>query len=194
MRVINVNPATPFGFMVGLALGVMPVVGARAAVIDAQPNGFAIEETTHVAAAPQKVYDALIRPEKWWNALHTYTGNSANLSLEAKAGGCLCEALPDGGSVMHATVVNARPGKALRLRGPLGPFQGEGVASAITFTLKPSNGGTDLVLDNNVGGYVKGGFDKLPQAADAMLMDLVARLKLFAETGRAMPQDKPRGK
>ncbi len=186
--------STPIGFVLGLALGVMPVVSSRAAVTDVQLNGFAIEETTHVAAAPEKVYEALIRPEKWWNALHTYTGNSANLSLEAKAGGCLCEALPGGGSVMHATVVNARPGTALRLRGPLGPFQGEGVESAITFTLKPRNGGTDLTLDNNVGGYMKGGFDKWAQAADAMLADLVAHLKYFAETGRAMIPDKQSGK
>ncbi len=46
------------------------------------------------------------------------------------------------------------------------------------------------MLDNNVGGYIRGGFGKLAPAADAMLTDLAAHLKTFAETGKAMPPEK----
>ena len=182
--------STLISSMFSIALGALPVVVARAAVTDEQPNGFAIEETAHVAAPPDKVYGALLQPQKWWNSAHTYSENSANLSLDAKAGGCLCEALPGGGSALHAIVVLAQPGSTLRLRGPFGPFQSQGVDGALTFTLKAGNGGTELKLNDNVGGYMKGGFGKWPQAADAMLADLVAHLKYFVETGKAMLPDK----
>jgi uncharacterized protein YndB with AHSA1/START domain len=176
--------------LLSVVLDALPVVPTGAAVTDARLNGFAVEERVHIAAAPGKVYEALVHPQNWWNAAHTFSGDSANLSLDAKAGGCFCEVLADGGTVQHATVVYAQPGKALRLRGPLGPFQGEGVDSATTFTLKATSGGTDLILNNNVGGYMKGGFGKWPRASDAMLTDLVAHLKYFAETGSAMSADR----
>ena len=179
------------GAGVAAALLAVNCVASHAAVIDQQPNGFAIEETAHIAAAPDAVYAALIHPEKWWNSQHTFSQNAANLSLDAKAGGCLCETLPGGGSVQHLTVVYADPvHTTLRLRGPMGPFQGLGVDGALTFSLKAEKDGTALVLDNNVGGYIKGGFGKWPAAADAMMSDLVAHLKTYAETGKAMPPQK----
>ena len=153
-----------------------------AAVVDNTPNGFQIEQTVHIAAPPEAVYAALIVPAKWWSSEHTFSGSAANLRLEAKGGGCFCESWPDG-SVQHATVVDAEPGKVLRLRGPLGPFQGHGVDSALTFSLKAVGGGTDLMLDNSVGGYMKGGFGKWPSLADVMLAEQMFRLKQFIETG-----------
>ena len=179
------------GTAVATALLAMNCVASYAAVVESTASGFAIEETAQIAATPDKVYAALIHPEKWWNSGHTFSQNAANLSLDAKAGGCLCETLPGGGSVLHLTVVYADPARTtLRLRGPMGPFQGQGVDGALTFTLTAKDGGTALVLDNNVGGFVKGGFGKWPNAADGMLTDLVAHLKTFSETGKAMPPDK----
>jgi uncharacterized protein YndB with AHSA1/START domain len=157
---------------------------ASAAVVDNTPTGFQIEQTVHIAAPPDVVYAALIVPAKWWSSNHTFSGSASNLRLEARGGGCFCESWPDG-SVQHAVVVDAEPGKALRLRGPLGPFQGHGVDSALTFTLKASGDGTDLLLDNSVGGYMKGGFGKWPSLADVMLAEQMFRLKQFIETGSA---------
>jgi len=172
----------------GAALAFLLIAGgARGAVIEATDQGFAVEETAHIAATPDKVYAGLIHPESWWNPQHTFSGNAANLSLDAKAGSCLCETMPNGGSVQHLVVVFADPGSTLRLRGAMGPFQAQGVDGALTFTLKPADGGTDLVLDNNVGGFVKGGFGKWPEAADGMLSDLAVRLKFYVETGRTLP-------
>lgn len=167
-------------FLAAFLATALTAAGARAAVVESGANGFAIEETAHIAASPDAVYATLIHPETWWNADHTFSGNSANLSMDAKAGGCFCETWKDG-SVRHATVVFAQPGKALRLRGPFGPFQGQGVASALTFTLKPDGTGTAFKLEDIVGGYMKGGFAKWPEAADGMLTDLVAHLKARAE-------------
>ncbi len=159
-----------------------------AAVVDQVQNGFAIQQKLHIAAPTDKVYAALLAPGKWWSSDHTFSHSAANLALDARAGGCFCETLPGGGSVQHATVAIAMPGALLRLRGPLGPFQGQGVDSALTFTLKAAGDGTDLTLDNVVGGYMKGGFGNWPTAADGMLAATIARLKTFVETGSPDPK------
>jgi len=171
-----------FSRLGAFAVSVLFVGAANAAVVDTTPTGFQIEQTVHIAAPPDAVYAALIVPAKWWNSEHTFSGSAGNLRLEAKGGGCFCESWPDG-SVQHATVVDAEPGKILRLRGPLGPFQGHGVDSALTFSLKAVGDGTDLMLDNSVGGYMKGGFGKWPALADVMLAEQMYRLKQFIETG-----------
>ncbi|HEY5338285.1 MAG TPA: hypothetical protein VIJ85_08795 [Rhizomicrobium sp.] len=177
--------------LVGATLVLLQMGVAQAAVVESTADGFAIEETAHITAAPDAVYAALIQPQKWWNSQHTFSHDAANLSLDAKAGGCLCEALPGGGSVQHLVVIFADPGKTLRLKGAMGPFQGQGVDGALTFSLTAKDGGTDLTLDNNVGGYMKGGFGKWPQAADGMLTDLVAHLKFYAQNGKPMPENPP---
>ena len=165
----------------GLALCLIAPRAASADVLDVATNGFAVRETVHVKAAPDAVYDALLHPAPWWNSQHTFSGNAANLTLDARAGGCLCESLPHGGSALHLTVVDIEPGSTVRFRGPMGPFQGQGVDSALTFTLTAEPGGTLLTLDNAVGGYMKGGFDKWSAAADHMLGDLASRLAKYSE-------------
>jgi uncharacterized protein YndB with AHSA1/START domain len=164
------------------ALLLTQALSSRAEVIETSPNGFAISRTVHIAATPDRVYAALTQPARWWNSQHTYSGNAANMTLDARAGGCFCETW-NGGSVQHLVVADAEPGKILRLRGALGPFQGQGVSGAVTFTLKASAGGTDLTLDNIVGGFIKGGFAKWPVLADSMLAEQMIRLKRYIETG-----------
>jgi uncharacterized protein YndB with AHSA1/START domain len=171
-----------FWGLAAVAVSLPFVCAAHAAVVDNTPTGFEIEQTVHIAAPPDAVYAALIVPAKWWSSQHTFSGNASNLKLDAKGGGCFCENWPDG-SVQHATVVDAEPGKVLRLRGPLGPFQGQGVDSALTFSLKAEGEGTELMLINSVGGYMKGGFGKWPALADVMLAEQMFRLKQFVETG-----------
>jgi uncharacterized protein YndB with AHSA1/START domain len=156
---------------------------ASADVVDVSPTGFQLSVAVHIAAPPDRVYAALIQPSKWWNSDHTFSGSAANLTLEAKAGGCFCEKLASGGSVSHLTVVSAMPGKQLRLRGALGPFQGSGVDGALTWSLAAAGAETDLTVTNDMGGHMKGGFGDWPAKADAMISDQVARLKKFVETG-----------
>jgi uncharacterized protein YndB with AHSA1/START domain len=160
------------------ALGILlsAPLPAAAAVDGAGDSGFSVTETAHIAASPDQVYATLIVPSKWWNSAHTFSQDAANLTLDAKAGGCWCETLPNGGSVMHMTVVYVAPGKALRLRGALGPFQGMGVDGAMTVTLKPAGDGTDVTMTYAMGGYAKGGFADLAKAADAVLGEQLGRL------------------
>ena len=169
-------------FLAGTCL-LASVRPAAAAVVDAASDGFTVQVTAHISAPPDKVYAALITPARWWSSDHTFSRNAANLSLDAKAGGCWCEKLPDGGSAMHLTVVYAAPGKMLRLRGALGPFQIYAVEGAMVWALKSVDGATDLSLTYALGGYHKDGFGEWSKGVDDVLTDQVARLKRFIETG-----------
>ena len=169
--------------LVGALLAAICIGGARASVVSATTSGLALRETVHVMASPDKAYAALIQPSRWWSSEHTFSGSASNMSLDAKAGGCWCEALPGGGSVLHLTVVYAVPGKVLRLRGALGPFQGLAVDGAMTWSLSSAGGGTDIVLIYNLGGSVDGGFQGLAPKVDAVLAEQAARLKQFIDTG-----------
>lgn len=168
-----------------IALGIVALFAAgaaRADVVESSPSGFALRQTVQIAAAPDKVYAALVQPAKWWSSSHTFSKSAANMSIDAKAGGCFCE-IWKGGSVQHALVVYAQPGVALRLRGPFGPFQGQGVDAALTFSMEAKNGGTEFVMEEVTGGFMQGGMGDWGKKADGMLAEQVARLKQYIETG-----------
>ncbi|MDP9010378.1 MAG: SRPBCC family protein [Pseudomonadota bacterium] len=150
---------------------------AAAEVLSAAQNGFEVRETVRVAAAPDKAYAALLQPARWWSSEHTFSGSAANLVLDARAGGCWCETLPEGGSVEHMHVVYVAPGKALRLRGALGPLQGLGADGAMTWTVKGSAGGTEISVSYAVGGYAKDGFDAVSKGVDHVLGEQLERLR-----------------
>jgi uncharacterized protein YndB with AHSA1/START domain len=166
----------------GLLLTVSMGKSAIAEVLSVGANGFEVRETVHVAATADKAFAALLQPARWWSSEHTFSGSAANLVLEARAGGCWCENLPDGGSVEHLRVVYIAPGKALRLRGALGPFQSLGVEGSMTWTLKPSANGTDISVSYAVGGYSKEGFDGASKGADQVLGLQIERLGKLIET------------
>jgi uncharacterized protein YndB with AHSA1/START domain len=168
--------------LLGLATSLLIAGPSRGTVSDVASNGFTLKIDTHIAASPDKVYAALIVPARWWGSAHTFSGDAKNIQLEAKAGGCWCETLPNGGSVMHLTVVYANPGKALRLRGALGPFQGLAVTGALTWKLEPAGDGTNLSVTYAIGGYNKDGFAQLSQAGDDVLTTQIGRLKKLIET------------
>jgi hypothetical protein len=154
---------------------------AAAEVINVASNGFEVRETVHVAVAPAKAYAALLLPARWWSSDHTFSRNAANLKLDARAGGCWCESLPDGGTAEHLRVVFAAPGKTLRLRGALGPLQGMGVEGAMTWSVKSSGDGTDISMSYAVGGFAKDGFDDISKAVDHVLGEQMERLKKFID-------------
>jgi hypothetical protein len=156
---------------------------AAAEVISAGQNGFEIRVTVHVAATPDKAYAALLQPARWWSSEHTFSGSAANLTLDAHPGGCWCETLIDGGFVEHMHVVYVAPGKMLRLRGALGPFQGLGVEGAMTWSVKAGTSGTDISVSYAAGGYVKDGFDALSKGVDHVLGEQLERLRKLIDGG-----------
>ena len=151
---------------------------ADAEVKSSSPAGFEVESKAMVAATPAEVYAKLGRVGEWWSSAHTYSGKAANMSLELKAGGCFCEAIPDGGgSIEHARVVYAMPGAALRVQGGLGPLQQEAAAGTLTWSLKAVPGGTEVTQSYVVGGYVRGGADKYSKIVDQVLAEQLDGLR-----------------
>jgi len=165
------------------------MLGGRvsAEVVSVGGNGFEIRETAHTAAPSDKVYAALLLPAHWWNSDHTFSGSAANLVLDARAGGCWCETLPGGGSVEHLRVVYVSPGKILRLRGALGPFQGLAVDGVMTWSVKSVADGTDVSFTYSIGGYAKDGFDELSKMTDHVLGEQIQRFKKLVD-GESAPR------
>ena len=174
---------------------------ASAEVVASSEAGFIIRETAEVPADPAATWQALIAPQNWWNKTHTFSGDSANLYLDAQGGGCFCEKLPlkdgapgtRGGSVAHMRVVYAEPGKALRMVGALGPLQSEALNGTLTISLKPGGAGTRIVWEYVVGGYMRYKTDEIAPAVDRVLAEqigaLVALLGAPAEAAESAEPD-----
>ena len=163
------------------ALALTGVAGtASAAVKTAAEGRLELESTVVVDAAPDKVYAAIGQIGAWWDPAHSYGGK---MTLELKPGGCFCEAVP-GGGVKHGEVVMALPGKSVRLSAPLGPMQDWGVAAAMTFELKPAEGGkTTVTMSYKASGFSAGQLKAAP-GIDGVVSGQLTRVKTFVETGK----------
>lgn len=109
------------------------------------------------------------------------------MTIDARAGGCFCEAVPakageGAGSIEHARVVYAQPGKLLRLSGGLGPLQAEAAVGTFTFALTPTPKGTRLEMSYIAGGYIRSGAKQLAPLVDMVMGQQIAALKKAAET------------
>lgn len=155
---------------------------AFAEVTAAQPGGFEVVEHATISASPDRVWQALGRVGAWWSPEHNYSGDARNLSLGLAAGDCLCERWGSS-SVLHMTVVQAEPGKLLRLEGALGPLGKFGVAGHMTIAIKPAPQGTDITLTYDVGGWSKEGLNQLAMPVDAVLSEQLRRLARYVTDG-----------
>jgi len=169
---------------ISVAALTLAATAARAEVTDAAPGGFQVRQVAEIAAPAARVWASLVQPSTWWDPAHTWSGSAANLSLAAASGGCFCERLPGGGSVLHMSTVYAAPGQKLTMFGALGPLQGSGAAGHMTFGLAEKDGKTTLTVTYDVGGYMKGGLDKIAAPVDGVIGQQVARLKRQVETGK----------
>jgi uncharacterized protein YndB with AHSA1/START domain len=165
-------------FRIAILAGLAASSPLAAEVKSATAAGFEIENKAVVAATPSETYAMLGRPGLWWSSAHTYSGDAANMSLKLKAGGCFCEKVPaGGGTIEHGRVIHARPGATLRLQGGLGPLQAEAALGTLTWTLKAVAGGTEVTQSYVVGGYIRGGADKLAPLVDQVLAEQLAGLQ-----------------
>ena len=158
-------------------LGIALSAPANGEVVETSPTGFSTRDTIVVAAAPDDVWIELTDPAKWWNPEHSWSGDSANLTLYPEAGGCFCEALPkSGGSVEHARVIRSEPGELLRMRGAFGPLQSEALTGTLLITLEPVAGGTRINWDYVVGGHARFDFAAIAPAVDGVMSEQLGRL------------------
>lgn len=167
-----------------LAAALCVATAAAAEVADQTSAGFLIRHEAAVGAAPDAAWKALVDIGGWWNPDHTYSGSAANLSLDARPGGCFCEKLANGGGVSHMTVAFVSPNTVLRMTGGLGPLQGSGLAGSMTWRIIPAPPGAKIELSYSVGGYMQGGMEKMAPAVNAMLGEQVGRLKNLIDTGK----------
>lgn len=156
-----------------------------AEVVDVGENGFTVKIAVTVPVDPSKAYAAAVEGVgRWWDPEHTFSGDASNLSIEARPQGCFCEKLPGQGFVRHLTVIQALPGKLLRLEGGLGPLQGIAAAGIMTWRFQPADKGTTVEMRYAVGGYNPPGFKDLAPGVDAVLRSQLARYQRFLETGK----------
>jgi hypothetical protein len=152
---------------------------AAAEVVASSPNAFEVRETVSLVVKPEVAFASLGEIGAWWDPKHSYSGDSANLSLNLVPGGCFCERLPGGGGVEHLRVAYVDPGKQLVLTGALGPLLYEAVAGVMDIEVKRTAGGAQLVLDYKAAGFANGGADKLAPAVDQVLGAQVARFRKY---------------
>lgn len=160
-----------------LALPLLLATPAWAEVVRESDTSFATRHKLTVAAPPEKVWEALVHPERWWDAAHSYSGDAANLSLDLRPGGCWCEKTAKGG-VEHMRVVYIARGDTLRLTGGLGPLQAMPVTAVMTVTLRPDGAGTELTASYAVAGP---GLAGIAAPVDSVLAGQWTRLKAAAE-------------
>ncbi len=176
---------TAFASLVlGLLLGSLLPLSAAAEVIKSSEQGFLARNRVTIAAPPAKVWAALIEPARWWNQEHSWSGKAANFSLDARAGGCFCERLADGGSVEHQHVVMVSPNHLLRLTGGLGPLQAEAVNAVLSWELKADGERTILSQTYVVSGQAAGGLAGWATPVDGVIREQLERLQNLIETGK----------
>ena len=168
--------------MRALILGAIALVStsASAEVVSASSNGFEVRQTVNLVVSPAAAFDAFRNISAWWDPEHTYSGDSANLSLALVPGGCFCERLPKGGGIEHMRVTYIEPGKHVVLTGALGPLLYEAVTGVMDVQVKTIAGGAQLTLDYKAAGFAKGGADKLALAVDSVLAGQMKRYRAYA--------------
>lgn len=158
----------------GCSLGLIGC--ASADVIAASPDHFALKLEAETELSPDEVWARLIDPPSWWLPDHTYSGDSANLSLDPQAGGLWREDW-DGGSVWHGSVLRAEPGKVLVLNAPFGPLQDLAVTSVWTISLDAQeDGGTLITFDHVTNGTAASGLEEMAAAVNYVKSEALSSL------------------
>jgi hypothetical protein len=171
--------------LLGLVVTITLTGIARAEVVETSATSMRVKYVLMVSATPEKAWQSLVNVGGWWSGDHTFSGNAANLKLDPRAGGCWCEALPNGGGVQHMTVVYVSAPQRLTMHGALGPLQTAGVAGAMTFQFVAKGAGTEMTITYNVGGYYPGGLAAVAPGVDEVLGSQFARLQRLIDTGSA---------
>ena len=167
-----------------LGLSALLASPAAAEVVIANPNGFRLRHVVQIVVPPDAAFQSFGRVSSWWDKSHTYSGDSANLSLALQPGGCFCERLPAGGGIEHMRVAYVDPGKRIVLTGSLGPLLYEATTAVMDVQFERIAGGTRMTLDYRVAGFAAGGADKMAPLVDGVIGQQFNRYRQFARTGR----------
>jgi len=163
---------------------VVAAAPAGAEVVAASAGHFEVTHRAEVGATPAQVYAVLVQLPRWWNPRHSWSGDSANMSLDMQAGGCWCERWGEGASAQHARVRQVIPGRSILMEATLGPLIGLPVSDLFTMVTSQKDGQTAVRLSYRVASAPEIGLDQIAPAVDSVLGEQFARLKSMIETGR----------
>lgn len=159
---------------------------ASAEVVASGANGFHLRHEVQLVAPQDRAYAAFGQIGSWWGKDHSYSGDSANMSLSVVPGGCFCERIPgSGGGIEHMRVAFVDPGKRIVLTGSLGPLLYEATAGVMDVKFERIAGGSRVTMDYKVAGFANGGAEAMAPQVDSVLGQQMTRYRSFA---RAMPR------
>ena len=153
---------------------------ASAEVISSGPNGFEVQEVVNLVVPQPSAYAAFGQVGQWWNKEHTYSGDSARLSLQLRPGGCFCEPLDGGGGVEHMRVTYLKPGEQILMTGSLGPLLFQATAGVMDVKFERIAGGTRVTMNYRAAGFAKNDGDKLAPLVDQVLAEQMKRYRTYA--------------
>lgn len=157
---------------------------ARAELSGVSPGHFESTHRAEVAATPAQVFAVLGQLPRWWSPRHSWSGDTANMSLELSAGGCWCERWGQGASARHGTVLQLIPGRLILMDASPGPLLALPARGVLTLVTSSTDGKTAVRLSYRVSGAAELGLDKLAPAVDAVLGEQFARLRAMIESGQ----------
>lgn len=174
----------PLGCFAALAWLATVATGAPAAVKDAAPAGFTVENTVVVPVDAEAAWRGLVGDvDRWWPKDHTWWGAASRLSIDARAGGCFCE-IGGARQAQHMVVAYVDPQRLLRMTGGLGPLQGMGLHGALEWRLAPAEGGTRITLHYRVGGYTPDDLSKFAPVVDRVQAQQLGALAAHLRAAR----------
>lgn len=153
---------------------------AAAEVVSADAHSFEIRHRIDTVVPADRLYAAFGDIGGWWSKDHSYSGDTKNLSLTLRAGGCFCERLDQGGGIEHLRVAMVRPGEQVVLTGALGPLLYDAVAAVMNVEITKLGGGSRLTMTYRTSGFASGKGVEMASAVDQMLGQQVKRLRQFA--------------
>ena len=153
---------------------------ASAEVVSASDNGFEIQHSVNLVVPQAQTFAAFGRIGEWWGKDHTYSGDSARMTLQMRHGGCWCETLEGGGGIEHMRVTFLKPGEQVVFTGSLGPLLYEATAGVMHVKVDPIAGGSKITMNYRAAGFANGGGAKLAPLVDKVLADQMKRVRAYA--------------
>jgi hypothetical protein len=75
------------------------VAPAQAEVVSSSAHGFEVRHSIQTVIPQAAAFDAFGQVSQWWSKDHSYSGDSANMSLSLNPGGCFFERIAGGSRV-----------------------------------------------------------------------------------------------
>ncbi|MDP9422819.1 MAG: ATPase [Pseudomonadota bacterium] len=153
---------------------------ASAEVIGASDHGFEIQHSVNLVVPAAQTFAAFGRVGQWWGKDHTYSGDSARMSIQMRPGGCWCETLEGGGGIEHMRVTFVKPGEQVVFTGSLGPLLYEATSGVMHVKVDPIAGGSKITMNYRAAGFANGGAAKMAPLVDKVLADQMKRFRAYA--------------